>query len=60
MLNVSDPRLFRSCADSFVHGTNLKLRQANARAQAKVPEARARVYRGLPTPLLKNKDTTNT
>ena len=47
----SDPCLFRLHADSFVCGANLKLRQANARAQAKVARARARVYRGLATPL---------
>ena len=51
MLNVSDPRLFRSHADSFARGANLKLRQANARAQAKVARARAWVCRGLATPL---------
>ena len=39
------------CADTFVCGTNLKLRQANARAQAKV----ARVCRGLATPLVEAK-----
>ena len=40
-----------SFADSFTHGINLKLRQVNARAQAKVAWARARVCRGLATPL---------
>ena len=34
---------FRSRVDSFARGTNLKLRQANARVQAKVARARARV-----------------
>ena len=54
VLNVSDPRLFRLCADSFACGANLKLRQVNARAQAKVAQARARMCRGLATPLLQS------
>ena len=36
---------------SFMRGANLKLRQVNARAQAKVAQAYARVCRGLATPL---------
>ena len=47
----SDTRLFRSRADSFAHGTNLKLQQANARAQAEVARASAWVWWGLATPL---------
>ena len=47
----SDPHLFRSRADPFARGANLKLRQANARAQAKVARACARVCQGLATPL---------
>ena len=54
VLNVSDPRLFRLRADSFVCGANLKLRQANARVQAKVAQARAWMCRGLATPLLQS------
>ena len=52
VLNVSNPHLFQLCADSFTCGANLKLRQTNARAQAKVARARARVCRGLATPLV--------
>ena len=47
----STSSFFRSRADSFACGANLKLRQANARAQAKVARAHARVCRGLATPL---------
>ena len=43
VLNVSNPRLFRSLADSFAHYAN-KLRQVNARAQAKVARACAQVF----------------
>ena len=42
---------FRLRADSFTHGTNLKLQQSIARAQTKVAQARAQVCRGLATPL---------
>ena len=41
----------RSHAYSFAHATNSKLWQVNARAQAKVARARARVCQGLATPL---------
>ena len=41
-----------SFADSFARGVNLKLRQANARALAKVARAHTRVCRGLATPLV--------
>ena len=44
-LSVYSASSFRSRVDSFVHGTNLKLRQANGRAQAKVGRARAQVCR---------------
>ena len=57
VLNVSDPCLFRSHADSFACGANLKLRQANARAQAKVARARAQVCQGLATPLTQRDNT---
>ena len=43
LLFSSQESLFRSRVDSFVRGANLKLRQANTRAQAKVARARARV-----------------
>ena len=51
-LSLSASSFFQSRTDSFAHGTNLKLRQANARAQAIVARAHARVCRGLATPLL--------
>ena len=47
----SQESLFRSRADSSACGANLKLQQANARAQAKVAWACAQVCWGLATPL---------
>ena len=51
LLFSSNESLFRSHVDSFACGANLKLRQANARPQAKVARACARVCRGSATPL---------
>ena len=51
LLFSSQESLFRSHADSFAHGANLKLQQVNARAQAKVARARAWVCWGLATSL---------